>query len=121
MSYDQFDLFGDDRADRYPNVPGFKRSGTSEQAAAEFESEASRLQRLAFGCLKDEPSTSDEVAAKLGRSVLAIRPRVSELVAKGLVVETSTRRQNASGKWAAVWRVVDHARSEDTPAHPNAV
>ena len=89
----------------YPDVPGFKRHGTSEEAAAEVAQEASELQLACFACLKIAPSTADEVAAQLGRSVLAIRPRISELVAKDWVVETPQRRLNASGKWAAVWRV----------------
>jgi hypothetical protein len=50
--------------------------------------------------------TADEVAARLGRTVLACRPRCSELVAKGRIVPTGARRPNASGMSAAVWRVV---------------
>jgi hypothetical protein len=102
---------------RYPNVPGFKRPGTSEQAAREVESEASHLRAACYRCLLEQPSTADEVAAKLGRSVLAIRPRISELVAKFRVIETPQRRKNVSGKWAAVWKVNDNDETTTLPAN----
>ena len=100
------ELFDFKNGETYPDVPGFKRHGTSQEAAAEVAEEASKLQMACFACLKIAPLTADEVATQLGRSVLAIRPRISELVAKGWVVETPQRRINASGKWAAVWRSV---------------
>lgn len=48
-------------------------------------------------------ATADEIAAALGESILAIRPRCSELKAKGVIYATGTRRKNASGMSAAVW------------------
>ena len=48
--------------------------------------------------------TADEIAAKLGESVLAVRPRVSELFHAGLIEKTGERRPNASGLNAYVWK-----------------
>jgi hypothetical protein len=53
------------------------------------------------------PLTADEAAAKLGESVLSIRPRISELRARGLIAPTGERRRNASGMRAMVWGVVE--------------
>ena len=47
--------------------------------------------------------TADEAADKLGLSILAIRPRVTELKASGLIVPSCDRRANASGRTAVVW------------------
>ena len=47
--------------------------------------------------------TADEVAELLGRSVLAVRPRVSELYDIGLIRDSGERRRNASGINAKVW------------------
>jgi len=47
--------------------------------------------------------TADEIAIKLGKSVLSIRPRVSELARDGLIRKTGERRANASGIRAIVW------------------
>ena len=57
------------------------------------------LQGVEWGC------TADEIAVALGESVLAIRPRCSELKAAGLIHATGARRRNASGMSAAVWVV----------------
>lgn len=50
------------------------------------------------------PQTADEVAEALGESVLAVRPRISEMVRENLVVATGMRRPNKSGRTAWVWR-----------------
>ena len=47
--------------------------------------------------------TADEAAEKLNLSILAIRPRVTELKSAGLIVPSCTRRKNASGRSATVW------------------
>jgi len=93
---------------QYPYAPGYKREGTSAIAAAEMEHPAETLREQVHTTLMLENLTADEVAAKLGRSVLAIRPRLSELVKQGSIHDTTTRRRNASGKSAVVWRA-NHA------------
>lgn len=88
---------------RYPNHPGSKAPGTSVESAAAVASEAQFLRGLVMIALRDRPMTADEIAERLGRSPLSIRPRVSELRALGRIVATGERRRNASGMSAAVW------------------
>lgn len=91
----------------YPNKAGFKEDTTSRDAAEKAEAhgaEALRHQVLnritqagPFGM------TADECAAALGKSVLAIRPRVSELNKRGLIEKSEVKRRNSSGLLARVW------------------
>lgn len=89
---------------RYPQAPGFKRPGTSAQAAQQMQPQAGTLRAAVLAVLRQKPYTADEVATAIGKSILAVRPRLSELSASGRILETSERRRNASGKLAAVWR-----------------
>jgi predicted HTH transcriptional regulator len=89
---------------RYPNVPGFKRRDTSQDAAAQMQHESSQLQTACLSVIVDAPSTADEVAETLRRSILTIRPRLSELVAKNKIEDSGVRRHNLSGKRAIVWQ-----------------
>lgn len=89
----------------YPATPGFKREGTSEQAALEIAPLALTLKAHALIALKQKgPMTADECAAHLCRSILAVRPRCTELEADGLIEDSGERRTNGSGKSAIVWR-----------------
>lgn len=65
-----------------------------------------RLRALVLEVLAFTPSglTADEIAAKLDESVLAVRPRVSELFHAGVIEKTGDRRPNASGLNAHVWK-----------------
>jgi predicted transcriptional regulator len=73
----------------------------------EVTSIAGRLRRGVLSVLQDVgPSTPDEIAEVMGESVLAIRPRCSELITMGQVCKTKHRRINRSGKAAAVLQLV---------------
>jgi len=65
-----------------------------------------RLRSLALQMLAATPAglTADEIAARIGESVLAVRPRVSELFHAGVIEKTGDRRRNASGLLAHVWK-----------------
>jgi predicted ArsR family transcriptional regulator len=65
-----------------------------------------RLRARVLEVLASTPSglTADEIAAKLDESVLAVRPRVSELFHAGLIEKTGERRRNESGLNAHVWK-----------------
>jgi transcription initiation factor IIE alpha subunit len=91
--------------DIYPNAPGFKAHGTSEDAAAEILPKAKIILHLVLEALRNhgQGMTADECAEKLNMSVLSIRPRFSELKEFGWIVDTNERRRNASGKKAIVW------------------
>ena len=93
----------------YPENPGYKtlHPETSQQAAAAITSRAQTLRDKCLACLSETALTADEVAGRLGESVLAVRPRVAELAhteSGPRIFDTGQRRRNASGKLAAVWR-----------------
>lgn len=91
---------------RYPGQPGFKAPGPSEEAAAKVASTASRLRAEVLGEIRaGGPGTADEIASRMQRSPLSIRPRLSELKAAGKIIATGERRRNESGMTATVWRV----------------
>jgi predicted ArsR family transcriptional regulator len=84
-------------------------SGTGEalHAAARTNiARTERLRRMVLEILNAEPDglTADEIAAKLDASVLAVRPRVSELFHAGRIEKTGERRLNQSGLAAHVWK-----------------
>jgi hypothetical protein len=93
----------------YPDAPGFKERTTSREAAAAVESGASILRERVFNAIAaagDRGMTADEAAAAISESVLAVRPRVTELAkaAPPRVEPTGVRRKNESGLNAKVWR-----------------
>ena len=87
----------------YPYLPGFQDTDTSKAAADGIAPSASTLRLAALQVLKAGPRTADEVAAVMGESILAIRPRITELNQQGRVYDTGKRRKNSSGRTAIVW------------------
>ena len=100
-------------SDPYPDTPGFKgNDGTSEAAATIMAASVSRLRRIAMLALhKLGSATPLEAIAITGLTREALQPRFSELRNIGLVEATGTRRQNPSGKWAAVLRLTARGRA----------
>jgi predicted ArsR family transcriptional regulator len=88
----------------YPQAPGYRQRETSRAAAEHITPCAKTLRDKALQALS-EPLTADEVAERLGVSILAIRPRVTELAKLGKVEDSGTRRKNSSGRPAIVWVV----------------
>lgn len=112
------DLFGfqsDNKAPQvgaphYPAIPGSKVGGTSSAAARAIKPGAAQLRKLALADVIGAGiggTTTDETAQRLGRSILSIRPRFSELLANGLIKKTGLRRTNESGMSATVWRATE--------------
>ncbi|MEY9128316.1 MULTISPECIES: hypothetical protein [Bradyrhizobium] len=107
----------------YPNKPGSKGGGASKDAAEQIVTRAAML-RIAIAelMLNGYRLTADEIAKQLKESVLAIRPRVSELVRIGTLVKLSDRRKNVSGMTAHVLHHKDSLTAVDlpqpTPAKP---
>ena len=99
----------------YPASPGFKREGTSQQAAEAIKPSAATLRASCLAYVNVGPITADECAALISESILSIRPRFSELRAMGLIEDTGSRRKNASGRNAVVWRLTS-ARSNAAPS-----
>lgn len=94
-----FDLF----TYTYPLAAGFKRIGTSSDAARSIDAKTLRARVLTE--LGKAPGTADEIALRLRIDKLSIRPRCSELAALGKVEDSGVRRKNASGKYAVVWQL----------------
>jgi hypothetical protein len=89
---------------RYPHQPGAQDRDTSQDAAAATARTAPILRAAALAVLeKSNGLTADEVAGRLGMSILSIRPRLTELSRLGKVRDGGERRRNASGKSAIVW------------------
>jgi hypothetical protein len=90
----------------YPNSPGYREKTTSRDAARKMVPRAPTLRDDCLRALSEVwPAglTPDETAALLGKTVLAIRPRFSELKASGEIVATTITRQNDSGLKARVY------------------
>ena len=97
------DLLGDTP---YPASPGYKEPTTSQAAAKAVRGRAMTLRIRALKAIRDAGGaglTADEVAEKLGESVLAIRPRITELTLEQSIRDSGLRRANASGVKAKVW------------------
>jgi hypothetical protein len=111
----------------YPRVPGAQDRDTSHAAADAIAECAPQLRARALAVLeRSNGLTADEVAGRLGLSILSIRPRCTELARLGKIRDSGHRRANASGKKAIVWAAVQPARlnrrsaprrSPGTPAH----
>lgn len=102
---DQPDLW---TAAKYPRRAGFKEATTSKAAADRIEAKgrARKLRDAVLGAFElGWQGTADELADRLNESVLAIRPRVSELHKQGWLEHAGTRHRNASGASAHVWRL----------------
>lgn len=93
----------------YPRSPGHKERTTSRDAAAVVRGRAAVLRDRAFAEIAAAGRsglTADQVAARLGESVLSVRPRVTELAKANpaRIAPTGERRTNDSGLKAKVWR-----------------
>ena len=72
-------------------------------AAMPAASDAAKLRERCLAILKSREATADEVAEIMGKSVLSIRPRISQLAAAGLIYDTGRRGKNNSGHSAIIW------------------
>jgi predicted transcriptional regulator len=91
----------------YPHAPGAQDRDTSRDAADDISPTAPQLRARALAVLeRSNGLTADEVAGRLGVSILSIRPRITELARLGKVRDSGLRRHNASGKRAIVWSPV---------------
>jgi hypothetical protein len=66
----------------------------------------------------DRGLTADQAASALNESVLAVRPRVSELACGGLLAATGERRRNQSGLFANVLQVTQAGLDEYRRGRP---
>lgn len=97
------DQFFDDTP--YPESPGFKEPTTSREAARSMAPEARKLRGIVLRLIDESPGglTADQAAEILGESVLAVRPRFSELRRTGHIIDSGHTAKNKSGKSAIIW------------------
>lgn len=91
---------------RYPHAPGHRGVDTSVLAAEAIAPKLGRLQRMAQTAILlagRHGMTADELAAHLNMDRYSIQPRTSELKQRGLIIDSGSRRPNATGKMAIVW------------------
>jgi hypothetical protein len=87
----------------YPYEPGWKEGDTSREAAESMSLRAITLRKQSYEITLTRPGhTADEIANLLDESLLAIRPRISELRRMGLIYNCG-RGVNRSGKPAHQW------------------
>jgi DNA-binding MarR family transcriptional regulator len=98
----------------YPASPGYREPTTSRDAAHAMHGSAKILRDRVLAAFKREEGTSDEIADRLGESILSVRPRVTELSRMNLIERTGERRHNASGMSAHVWRAKGAAHHHDS-------
>jgi DNA-binding IclR family transcriptional regulator len=83
---------------RYPDAPGFKGdTETGREAALQLLPKLGRRQQEVLDALSAGPATPEEIADRTGRHFSVVRPRVSELKAKHLVIDDGTRGKGALG------------------------
>ncbi len=91
---------------QYPLFPGYKATDTSQEAAGYMSLKQRPLQKKVLRMLDAwGASTADELADRCMASILAVRPRLSELRRLGLVRDSGNRRKNVSGRRAIVWEL----------------
>ena len=97
----QHDLF------EYPMKSGWNAQNTSRAAAHAIErTKAPTLRERALDLFRRKfEMTADECAEILGESILAVRPRISELHARNLITDSGARRVSDGGKMAIVWKL----------------
>ena len=91
-------------------TPEAHASGVAAACSAEAydKVDVARLRRMteAEFLLFPTGTIADEVAHRMRQDVLSIRPRVTELKDRGVLVETGERRRNGKGNSCAVLRHV---------------
>ena len=108
--------------DGYPNAPGWKGRATSREAAQGMAPKATTIRDRVLASLKRYPGTPEDIAGRIAEPVMNVRPRFSELAAKGLIEDTGRRGPASGGRWATIWRVTPATAAQtpycDGPSNP---
>jgi hypothetical protein len=72
------------------------------------------LRARVYEAIKSKPDTPEGIAQRLREPVLNVRPRCSELAARGLIEDSGSRGDAMGGKRAIVWWIV--APGDELPA-----
>lgn len=106
-----------DHSPPYPESPGAKREGPAAEAARSLDrAHIAELQQDILRVIDQNGAlTTDGVAALLQVDRYRVRPRMSELVAMGLLEDSGKRGQNVSGRPATLWKLTPHHYGEEAP------
>lgn len=89
---------------RYPDYPGAQARDTSQAAADAIVPVARTLRARVLDEIRKAPGTPEQIAHRLGVPLMNTRPRLSELSARGLVVDSGARGTAMGGRKAIIWR-----------------
>lgn len=90
----------------YPATPGFKDAGTGRHAAIKYAPQVKGRRAQVLAGLTDlGVASAEQVGAHIGLHWYLTRPRLSELLALGLVAKTGRRGQGALGGGVNLWRL----------------
>lgn len=84
---------------------GYRNRDTSHEAAKAIEPDVGTIRADVLNALRNVSGglTADQCAESLQLSPLTVRPRFTELSKAGLIIATTEKRLNRSGRRATVW------------------
>ena len=90
-----------------PDGVGYRNTDTSHAAALEIEPKAATIRKKIIEHMRtiNAPISPDDTADALGLSVLAVRPRFSELRESGRILDSDQRGTNRSGRSCILWKL----------------
>ena len=90
-------------------VPRVAGSDTSRQAAESIEGSVDTMRARVLAFIRSsglDGATDDEMEAEMGMRHQTVSARRRELVLKGLVRDSGSRRETRSGRKATVWEII---------------
>jgi predicted ArsR family transcriptional regulator len=104
---------------RYPDEPGFKGdpNGPGADAARRYSHQVGRRQRQVLDGLGAGPKNAEQISQEIGLHWYLIRPRLTELEQKGLIVKSGQRGRSALGGRSTMYRPSTEAERADYCAH----
>lgn len=94
--------------DKYPYKAGHRGIRTSIISAEDTNKRLRRLHKqviIELSKVYPKGLTSSELANKIGRNLLTIRPRTTELKHQGLIIDTEKDRKNENGKPEIIYQL----------------
>lgn len=104
----------------YPETPGFKDRGAGREASSAFTPKVGKRRQEALDGLSEVPITADELAARIRRPTVHVRPRLTELAALGLAMKCEGRGLSEYGAPASLWRRATVAERDQVTARQAA-
>jgi|TARA_R110000765_G_scaffold9704_1_gene30270 hypothetical protein len=94
--------------DKYPYKAGHRGIRTSILAADDINKTLRRLHKqviIELSKVFPKGLTTSELANKINRNLLTIRPRTTELKHQGLIIDTEKNRKNENGKAEIIYKL----------------